>query len=161
MFISHSIPPCHSTHPPQHPHLIYFYACFLSPRCCPGLCTIYQSWSDHSFVTFPLQFHWHPPVTQHSTASLPVSPCCTHSLYNFCCHASCILHALSEILKIILNYAETRIPVGRLEINPIERLARIGCSNHNFSMKETSRVPTLLDVDVDSDDGEEDAGRQS
>ena len=41
---------------------------------------IQQSWFDHSFVNFPLQFHWHPPVTQHSTASLPVSPCCTHSL---------------------------------------------------------------------------------
>ncbi|KAI0234613.1 Tubulin polyglutamylase complex subunit 2 [Lamellibrachia satsuma] len=52
---------------------------------------------------------------------------------------------------------ETRIPVGRLEINPIERLTRIGCSNHNFSMKETSRVPTLLDVDIDSDNGEEDS----
>ena len=48
--------------------------------------------------------------------------------------------------------------MGRLEINPIERLTRIGCSNHNFSMKETSRVPTLLDVDVDSDNGEEDSG---
>ena len=36
--------------------------------------------SDHSFVNLPLQLHWHPPVKQHSTASLPVSPCCTQSL---------------------------------------------------------------------------------
>ena len=70
-------------------------------------------------------------------------------------------HCLNFSFEIILNFTETRVPVGRLEINPIERLTRIGCSNHNFSMKETSRVPTLLDVDVDSDDGEEDAGRQS
>ena len=27
--------------------------------------------------------HWHPPVTQHATTPLPVSPCCTHSLWNF------------------------------------------------------------------------------
>ena len=59
----------------------------------------------------------------------------------------------------VLAFAETRIPVGRLEINPIERLTRIGCSNHNFSMKETSKMPTLLDMDVDSDEGEEDTGR--
>ncbi|KAK2183489.1 hypothetical protein NP493_310g01035 [Ridgeia piscesae] len=51
---------------------------------------------------------------------------------------------------------ETRIPVGRLEINTIERLTRIGCSNHNFSVKETSKMPTLLDMNVDSDEGEED-----
>ena len=74
---------------------------FLSSRCCPGFSTIQHSWSDHSFVNLPLQFHWHPPVTQHSTASLPVSPCCTHSLWNFCCHASCILHAWTDILKMM------------------------------------------------------------
>ena len=37
-------------------------------------------------MNLSLQFHWHPPVTQHSTASLPVSPCCTHSLCKFYCH---------------------------------------------------------------------------
>ena len=80
VFISDLIPPCDSAHPSRLLHLIYFLSCFLSPRCCPGLCTIQQSWSDHSFVYFSLQVHWHPPVTQHSTASLPVSPCCTHSM---------------------------------------------------------------------------------
>ena len=40
-----------------------------------------------------LQFHWHPSVTQHSTTSLPVSPCCTHTLCDFCCDASCLFHA--------------------------------------------------------------------
>ena len=73
VFISDLFPPCHSTHPSQHPHLIYFQSCFLSPRCCPGICTIQQSWSDHSFVNLSLQCHRHPPVIQHSTASLPVS----------------------------------------------------------------------------------------
>ena len=41
-----------------------------------------------SFVNRSLQFHWHPPVTR-----------CTHSLCNFCCHASCLLHTWTEILK--------------------------------------------------------------
>ena len=77
VLISDRIPPCHSAHPSQHPHLIYFLSCMLSSRCCPVLCTIQQSWSDHIFENLPLQLHWHPPVTQHSTASLPVSPSCT------------------------------------------------------------------------------------
>ena len=41
----------------------------ISSRCCPGLCAIHQSWSDHSFVNLSIQFHWHPPVPQQSTAS--------------------------------------------------------------------------------------------
>ena len=49
----------------------------------PGLCTIQQSWSDHSFVNLSLQFHWHPPVALHTTAYLPVYICCTHSLCIF------------------------------------------------------------------------------
>ena len=61
------------------------------------LCAIQQSWSDHKCVNLSLHFNWHPPVTQHSTASLPVSPCCTHSLRNLCCHASCLLYAWTEI----------------------------------------------------------------
>ena len=32
------------------------------------------------FVNHPLLLHWHPPVIQQSTASLPVSTCCTHSV---------------------------------------------------------------------------------
>ena len=47
VFISDRIPPCHSAHQSQHPHLIYFYSCLLSPCCRLGLCTIQQSWSDH------------------------------------------------------------------------------------------------------------------
>ena len=65
VFISNLIPPCHSTHPSHHLHLIYFLSRFLSSRCCPGLCTIQQSWPDHSFLNLSLRFHWHPPVTQH------------------------------------------------------------------------------------------------
>ena len=56
VFISDIIPPCDSAHPSQHPHLIYVSACFLSSCCSSGLCTIQQSWSDHSFVNFPLSF---------------------------------------------------------------------------------------------------------
>ena len=79
--------------------LISFISCFLSSRCCPCLCTIQKSWSDHSVVNLPPQLHWHLPVIQHSIASLPVSPCCTHSLLNVCCHASCLFQACTEILK--------------------------------------------------------------
>ena len=56
VFILDFIPSCHSAHPSQHPHLIYFQSCFLSPRCCPGIRTIQQSRSDHSLVNLSLQF---------------------------------------------------------------------------------------------------------
>ena len=41
-----------------------------------------NEYNDNSCVNLSLQFHWHPPVTQHSTASLPVSPRCTHTLFS-------------------------------------------------------------------------------
>ena len=50
VFILDFIPSCHSAHPSQHPHLIFFLWCFLSPRCCPGIRTIQQSWFDHILV---------------------------------------------------------------------------------------------------------------
>ena len=34
---------------------------------------------------------YHPSITRHCTASLPVHPCCDHSLRGLCCHASCII----------------------------------------------------------------------
>ena len=32
----------------------YMLSCFLSCRCCPGLCTIQPNWSDHSFVNLSI-----------------------------------------------------------------------------------------------------------
>ena len=34
---------------------------------------------------------YHPSIARHCTASLPVHPCCDHSLCGICCHASCII----------------------------------------------------------------------
>ena len=34
---------------------------------------------------------YHPSIARHCTASLPVHPCCDHSLRGLCCHASCII----------------------------------------------------------------------
>ena len=39
VFTSDHIPPCHSAHPSQHPHLIYFQSCFLF-SCCNLFTTI-------------------------------------------------------------------------------------------------------------------------
>ena len=50
----------------------------LCPLVVAHVCTMQQSWSDKSFENISLQFHWHS-VTQHTTASLPVTPCYTDS----------------------------------------------------------------------------------
>ena len=34
---------------------------------------------------------YHPSISRHCTASLPVHPCCDHSLRGLCCPASCII----------------------------------------------------------------------
>ena len=56
-----------------HIHLSILISFTSSRASCPravAQVSIQQSWSDHSCVN--LQLHCHPPVTQHSTASLPV-----------------------------------------------------------------------------------------
>ena len=44
---------------------------------------------------------YHPSIARHCTASLPVHPCCDHSLRGLCCHASCIILPLHTTLHCI------------------------------------------------------------
>ena len=80
VFISDIFPPCHSAHPPQHPHLIYFWSCFLSFRCCVGICPKPMYWSPHSCVNVPS--HFTDILLSHNTTLHEVQ--CLHSALNIC-----------------------------------------------------------------------------
>ena len=100
VFISDVNPPCDQAHPSQRPRLlpVVLLVPLLLPRSLHN--TTELVWPQ--LCKLSLRFHWHPPVIQHSTESRPVPPCCTHSLRNCCCCVSCLLHAWTEILKIVV-----------------------------------------------------------
>ena len=52
-----------------------------------------RSLSERSLLSCLL---YHPPIARHCTASLPVHPCCDHSLRGLCCHVSCIILPLHD-----------------------------------------------------------------
>ena len=51
---------------------------------------------------------YNPSITRHCTASLPVHPCCDHSLRGLCCHASCIILPSHQCLSEDLDFFKKR-----------------------------------------------------
>ena len=97
-----------STHPSQQLHLIHFQPCFLFFRCCPddiaGLTSV--------VLTFPFtQSHWHPPVAQHTTASLPVHSCSFWTLVMVDGHKKTFPSALPK-RDCVFTGTSNRIPRG-------------------------------------------------
>ena len=86
--VSYLIFLCCFTHPLQHIHLICLCPCF-----CPFVVAqISAQYSIASltywllvFLHLPIQLHWYLPVSQHSTTFRPISPHCTHSLFDLFC----------------------------------------------------------------------------
>ena len=100
VFVPDFVFSCHSTHPPQHPHLVHLNPWFLSFGRGPGFSSIACSRSNNCSINLPLQLHRHPLVTQHSTAFLPVHPPCSHSLRYLSLHPSFLFYARPQVLEV-------------------------------------------------------------
>ena len=57
-------------------------------HCISSSSSMLRSLSARSLLSCLL---YHPSIPRHCTASLPVHPCCDHSLRGLCCHTSCII----------------------------------------------------------------------
>ena len=87
--VSFPVHPCcdHSLHGLCcHASCIMFHRTTL--HCISSISSMLRSLSARSLLSCLL---YHPSISRHCTASLPVDSCCDHSLRGLCCHASCII----------------------------------------------------------------------
>ena len=94
------------------PPISYFHRT-TTLHCISSSSSMLRSLSERSLLSCLL---YNPSITRHCTASLPVHPCCDHSLRGLCCHASCIILPSHDSALHLFQFIHTAITLCAVSV---------------------------------------------
>ena len=92
---------------------------------------------------------YHPSIARHCTASLPVHPCCDHSLRGLCCHASCIILPSHDTALHLFQFIHAAITLCAVSVfmppvSSFHRTTTLHCISSSPSMLRSLSARSLF-----------------
>ena len=114
-------------------------------HCISSSSSMLRSLSARSLLSCLL---YNPSITRHCTASLPVHPCCDHSLRGLCCHASCIIFPSHDTALHLFQFIHAAITLCAVSVvmPPVSSFHRttLHCIYSSSSMLRSLSARSLL-----------------
>ena len=115
-------------------------------HCISSSSSMLRSLSARSLLSCLL---YHPSIARHCTASLPVHPCCDHSLRGLCCHASCIILPPHDTALHLFQFIHAAITLCAVSVvmppvSSFHRTTTLHCISSSSSMLRSLSARSLL-----------------